>query len=478
MTPTPLPPPKPPPPRTDRKRQERKIEPEIPIQKAWGSRVGELCNDGLEKNLLASIIINPQSIDRVLPVVSAADFSDETISKAFEATVNLHRAGRPVSDIRLLLSDWKSMGVSGSLKIDELIKVVRETPNGAHAIYYAEGIAALSARRKLLALADEIGNAVIDPRCNVDDMPGLVDAKMRVLSNGSRCAAKPIDAVWSEVIGDMQSRVGRADPAVLLSGLPAADSRGFVFGCGELAVLAARPGVGKTSLATQIAMHHAGKGRPVLFASLEMRDRELALRPLVAASGHNHQIIRTTRIDQQMVDDMQSARASLGEIPLFVWSPGRVTAAAIHAQAAILKSTSDLRMLIVDYIGLVKPEDRGRERYEQVGQIVKSLRDIGQQLQIPVLALCQLNREADGNEPKLSNLRESGDIEQDADVVAFLHQTDARDSTKVDLIIAKARNSGVGRANLIWHKEQTIFEDPTIAKRFDDFDQFNRGEFG
>ncbi|HEX5103749.1 MAG TPA: DnaB-like helicase C-terminal domain-containing protein [Pirellulaceae bacterium] len=451
---------------------------DAPVQRTWMERQAELSDLATERHLLASIMLYPQAIDKVSQMVSMTDFFDADLGQAFAVTVDLHRAGRPVSDPALVYSAWKASAVSSSVaNIKYVAALINEVPHGGHAIYYAENVASLSMRRKLLNLADEIGRSVLDRQCKAEELPLWLDGKVKQLPGTATSKARPIADVWTDAIGELQGRVSNPEPSVLLSGFPAADARGFVFGNGELAVLAARPGVGKTSMATQIAMHHAGKGRAVLFASLEMRDKELALRPLVAAAGHNHQLLRTNRIDQELVNDLRSAKETLGDIPLHVWSPGRVKASAIHAVANLLKASSDLRLLVVDYIGLVRPDDNGRQRYEQVGQIVKSLRDIGQQLQIPVLALCQLNREADSQEPRLANLRESGDIEQDADVVAFLNPCDAKDETQVDLIVAKDRHGAIGRARLIWHKEQTVFEDPTIPKRHDDFDKFNREGF-
>lgn len=451
---------------------------DAPVTKAWQERQAELSDQTTERHLLASIILHPPAIEKVSQMVSAADFFDADLGHAFASTVEVHRAGRPLDDPSLLFADWTAAGVSSTVaSLKYVTNLIQELPHGGHAIYYAENIAELSMRRKLLKLADELGSSALDRQRKSDELPLWLDGKLRSINHGTASQAKPIATVWAEAIDELRERVSNPEPSVLLSGLPAADARGFVFGNCELAVLAARPGVGKTSLATQIAMHHAGKGRTVLFASLEMRDKELAMRPLVACAGHNHQLIRTCRIDQDMVNDLTAARGTLGDIPLYVWSPGRVRASTIHATASLLKASSDLRLLIVDYIGLVRADESGRQRYEQVGQIVKSLRDIGQQLEIPVLALCQLNREADAQEPRLANLRESGDIEQDADVVAFLHPCDAKDEKQVDLIVAKDRHGAIGRARLIWHKEQTVFEDPTIPKRHSDFDRFNREGF-
>lgn len=432
-----------------------------------------------EEHVVCCIILDPERvIPMVASVLSSADFMVPKFGSAFEACVNLHRAGVSLFDPTVAIRELESAGIqnphgiyAASLKI----------PNVSSVIYHADRVRNLSRLRTINASLAALRDDVFTPKASADEVLGTLESRLLRLRSGGAISVKEFSAVCDEVIEDMQARVGKPDPAVLLSGLPGADRAGFVFGNGELTILAARPGVGKTSLATQIAMHHAGKGRSVLMASLEMRDRELVSRVLISSAGHNHQFIRTNRVYQECVDDLRAASNTIGRPPLFVWSPGRVKAGMIHATASLLKASKDLRLLIVDYLGYVRPDDPRAQRYEQVGEVVKSLRDIGQHLQIPVICLAQLNRRADGAEPKLSDLRESGDIEQDADVVAFLHAPDANDKTRVDLIVAKDRQGAVGQATLLWRPEQTRFEDQSGGTEWErprfDADEFNQREF-
>lgn len=394
-----------------------------------------------------------------MSMVSAADFSDQRIGKAVEGVAALFKAGRPVGDVRLLEADLLQMGVDPEFANRvQLTRMVVELGSGGAVGFHAERIRDKSRLRRMFDAAARFRDRVTAYDSTPDDVLSWLEGQMLTLRHGAASTAKPIDEVFASVISDMQSRVGTGDRQVLLSGLPCADSLGFVFGPGELSILAARPGVGKTSLATQIAMHHAAKGRAVLMASLEMNDRELGSRLLVASAGHNHQTIRMGRIDQGIVDDLQAAKEDIGKVPFYVWSPGRVKAGVIHAAAAVLKASQNIQLLIVDYLGLVKADDYSRARHEQVGMATKALRDIGQQLQIPVLVLCQLNREAATSRPRLDNLRESGDIEQDADIVAFLHREEDV-TADVELIVEKNRQGGIGSTKLLWRAEQTRFED-------------------
>lgn len=422
----------------------------------------DLFDAGSELEIVACMLINPE---KVIPMVATAvdrsDFTDAELGKAFDCLVKLHNARVNLFDESIALRELRAMGVTGAV---DIISKSKAYPNASGAVFHADRVRNFSRLRGIVESVNLVRDEVLSPKANADEVLGWLDGKMRQLRNGSMATARQFHEIAADVIADFRSRVNNPEPAVLLSGLPGADRSGLVFGDGELVVIAARPGVGKTSLATQIAMHHAARGRCVLIASLEMRDRDLISRVIMASSGVNHQAARTGGVVGSEVDAMQVAADGIGKVPLFVLSPGRVKASVIHATASVLKATKQLRLLIVDYIGLVRADDPSRQRYEQVGDIAKALRDIGQHLQIPVICLAQLNREADSAEPKLSNLRESGDIEQDADVVAFLHVPDARNRLNVELIVAKARQGAAGRVSLLWQPEQTLFEDTSTGR--------------
>jgi len=400
----------------------------------------------------------------VAGVVDRRDFTDSELGAAFECLVRLHNAGKALADDTIVERELLAAGVVNAAAI---VRNSRSIPNESGAIYHAERVHNFARLTSIFKTASDIRDEIFKPKAKADDVLGWIDGRIRQLRNGAATSVRQFHEIAAEVIADFRRRVDNPEPAVLLSGLPAADRCGFVFGDGELCILAARPGIGKTSLATQIAMHHVSRGRCVLIASLEMRDRELISRVVTASAGVNHQVMRTGIVDVRDVDDMEAAAQQIGRPPLFVLSTGRVKVGVIHANAAMLKATHNLRLLIVDYIGLVRPDDPSRQRYEQVGEIAKGLRDIGQHLQIPVICLAQLNRAADNAEPRLSNLRESGDIEQDADVVAFLHVPEERYRNAVQLIVAKDRQGAAGRTGLAWHPEQTRFEDTSTGQQWE-----------
>lgn len=415
-----------------------------------------------EEHILASLILDPSKVaPMVANTLTRADFTDPNIGAAVDACVLLHNAGKPTNDLTLLERQLSAMAEGWTMPSTRLMRIVGSLPHAHHAGMYADRVRLLSRLRTFFLTTSALSKQAFQKGADPDDLIATLESKVLAMRHGSGQNARTIGGVWDEVIDDFQKQVGSGNRRVLLSGLPAVDDMGFVFAPGELSILAARPRIGKTALSTQIAMHHAKHGRTVLIASLEMKDTALASRLLLPAAGLNHHWLRTGNLDQATVDGLRTTRQELGDYPLYVWSPGRVKAGVIHATAAVLKATNDLQLLVVDYLGLVKPDDTKQQRYEQVGEIVKSLRGIAQHLDIPVLALCQLNREADKERPRLSNLRESGDIEQDADIVAFLHRIN---ETQVELIVEKNRQGGEGTRTLRWHPEQTRFDDESTGR--------------
>jgi replicative DNA helicase len=407
--------------------------------------------------VLGSIILLPAVLNDVALIVQPADFYDDAHRKLFEIMLALHGAGRPVDPTLLVeriraAGDWDTIGGAAYLS-----RVLNSVPTAAHAAYYAEIVREKSRLRRLIFVCTRALQEAYDELPSHDIAASLESGLLERDQQGS---ARPIAEVWEQVVDNLQKLVGKPDPPAMLSGLPAADRVGFVFVPGELVILAARPGLGKTSLATQIAMHHAGRGRTVLLASLEMKDEALASRVLVASAGYNHQSIRTHGVDQATVDDLRKARDEFGDVPCYIWSPGRVKLAAIRAMATAMKTRQELRLLVVDYTSWILPDDPRAQRREQVGEIIKGLRSIGQRLAIPVLLLHQLNREGASERPQLQHLRESGCAEEDADIVAFLHRQDDR---TVSLIVEKNRQGSRGEVSLLWHPEQTRFEDASIG---------------
>jgi replicative DNA helicase len=243
----------------------------------------------------------------------------------------------------------------------------------------------------------------------------------------------------------------------------------------ELVVLAARPSMGKTALVTNIAEYISFDLRQtVLFISLEMSKKELGLRILQSRGLINGERIQKKKLLKEDYDKLHRTLNEMEHAKLFIDETPNRTVSEISAIARRYRRQHGLKLLIIDYIGLITPENDRDPRQEQVAKIARQLKGLARELKIPVICLAQLNRQADlsgGNRPRLSHLRESGAIEQDADVVIFVHREEqymtkeeAREKTlegKADIIVAKSRNGHCGDTRLNWMGEYTRFENPT-----------------
>ncbi|MAH47128.1 hypothetical protein CMI37_14975 [Candidatus Pacearchaeota archaeon] len=309
--------------------------------------------------------------------------------------------------------------------------------------------------RRMVIIADEARAKASDPagepqevaqwlRARLDDVGVNLDTEAVRIALGASELVDTLDAART-------ASAGRGVP----SGMISIDEAAGNFMDGELTILAARPGVGKTALALQIADYTARQMRPVLFVSLEMTNRELVTRVIAAATRLDSRDIRACNLSTDDIKLIRAAKTDLDGVPLSLYSPPRANILDIRAMSRLQHAQDPLRMIVVDYIGLVRPTDWRRPRHEQVSQVSADLKALAKELSVPVLALCQLNREADGARPRLSHLRESGSIEQDADVVMFIHQ----EKGETELIIAKHRHGETGSVQMNWNPASVRFSD-------------------
>jgi replicative DNA helicase len=253
----------------------------------------------------------------------------------------------------------------------------------------------------------------------------------------------------------------------------------------ELIVLAARPSMGKTALAMNIAEYVALKlSLPVLFVSLEMSSIELADRMLCSVAEVNGARLRNGTISKEDRKRLVETAAKLSECPLFVDdAPSRTVSEIAAAARRVKRREGALGLIVIDYLQLIEADNSKDPRQEQVAKMARRLKGLAREVDVPVLCLAQLNRQAEvskENRPRLSHLRESGAIEQDADVVMFVHREEyyrtGEDREQVagqaEIIIAKQRNGPIGEVELVWRKEFTRFANPA-PQHYEEFEQFN-----
>jgi replicative DNA helicase len=443
-----------------------------------------------EKGVLGSILLLPEVLDDVALAIRTDDFYDDTHQKLFAHMLALNDAGRPI-DVTLLVERLKNHGhyelVGGVAYISELIHAV---PHAASAVYYAQIVKDKAMKRALILGGTEILREAYDETLEAREM--INRAEEKIFSIMDRKGAGDLSSIRDVLLQAMDRINARMDHAQPLGGVPSGftDLDGLLGGLhdSELLILAARPSMGKTALAMNIAEHASIKhNAPTLFVSLEMSSIELADRLLCSVARVNGQHLRDGSISQDDRRKLVEAAAEISNAPLFVDDSPSRTMTEIAASARRLKRREGLSLIVIDYLQLIEPDNAKDQRQEQVAKIARRLKGLAREMKIPVLCLAQLNRQAEAsrdNKPRLSHLRESGAIEQDADVVMFVHreeyyQTNEEDRKRVageaEIIVAKQRNGPIGDIKLTWLHKFTRFEN-SAPSGYAEFDQFNAGE--
>jgi replicative DNA helicase len=419
--------------------------------------------DEAELALLGAAVIDQAVLPSVCQIVSGADFLDGDRGDLFDAFWVIADAGRPLHDAAVLLSELRRLRIAESVRAPAFIAklLVDGQVHTSHATFYATAIKRASTLRRLATIAGQLSERVTRPDADPQAVASWVEAQLTGIGQAEEDAPRPVADVAKDLLAEL--RTPRPNGSVC-SGLPAHDLVAGGWQPGELIVLAARPGIGKTSFAMQVAEHNARRGRRVLFMSLEMRDRELIQRWLAGLAGVDSRRLRIGN-DPEAVDRIESEANDVAGLPLRTWAPASATLARIRAMAKREAAGPGLALLVIDYVGLVSQDDWRLKRHEHIAEVSRGLKTLARELKIPVLALVQLNREAQGIEPRLSHLRDSGSIEQDADVVLFVHRDgDAQDQAK--LLIAKHRHGQTGRIALNWNGQQTRFSDNSFPTNF------------
>ncbi|MBA62734.1 MAG: replicative DNA helicase [Planctomycetaceae bacterium] len=443
-----------------------------------------------ERGVLGSILLKPDIIDEVLFVLHKEDFFDEANQKLYGVMYEMHNNAKKI-DAMLLVAELKTQNIfemiGGTKYLAELGGAV---PNAAHAVYYAEIVREKAIYRSLINVGTEILKEAYEQA--VDCRALLSQAEQKVFNiadvRGGQSVSK-LDEILHKAMDRMEARMsGEQTEDGVETHFTELDRMMGGFHANELLILAARPSMGKTALAMNIAENvcHLGKA-PVLFISLEMSQLELCDRLLCSAAQVNGHKMRNGTISNEDRAKLVEKAGELAIAPLYVDdSPTRTVSEIASAARRIQRNHEGrLGLIVIDYLQLIEPDNTRDPRQEQVARIARRLKGIARDLKVPVLCLAQLNRQPEGSSdhrPKLSHLRESGAIEQDADVVMFIHREEyyrrGEDAEQfaglAEIIIAKQRNGPVGEIELLWQKEFTRFVDKA-PERLQAFDDFNSG---
>jgi replicative DNA helicase len=443
-----------------------------------------------ERAVLGSILLLPEVADEVSLVLRPDDFYDQAHQVIYGHLRAMQDQNQRI-DHMLLIDRLKSAGQLEAVGgVPYLAEVAQIVPTAAHAQYYAQIVREKAILRALIHSGTEIVREAYESAAEARSLLARAEEKVfAILEDGSRKDVVPIDKVLHQALLRLDARMKHNHA---LSGLESgfADYDDLTGGLhdSELVILAARPSMGKTALAMNIAEHVAMKLRKTaLFVSLEMSAVELGDRLLCSVARVNGHRLRNGTITNKERGKLVQTAAEISQAPLFVDDSPSRTMTEIAANARRLKRKQDLSLVVIDYLQLIEPDNARDPRQEQVARIARRLKGLARELKIPVICLAQLNRQtevAKDNRPRLNHLRESGAIEQDADVVVFVHreeyyQTSEEDRERVkgeaELIVAKQRNGPTGDVKLAWLHEFTRFED-AAPRAYEQFEPFG-GEF-
>jgi replicative DNA helicase len=417
-------------------------------------------NDEAEVATLGAILMDPEALPAISHLIRAEDFYKSAHQRIYEALYALFDRGQSV-DLITLADELRTRGAleqcGGVAYISRLTSAV---PTSANVEYYARIVQAASIRRNLNRISQEIIAQSHDDSQEIRVI--LEDAERRIFEisdrhqTGTYYAAKEVVSRTFDAIERLYHSKGSYTGVP--SGFKELDDLTFGFQGSEFIVIGARPSVGKTAFALTIAANMAIRQKvPVGFFTLEMSSMAIMQRLLSMEARIDSTQLRSGMLKPSDFSRITEACSRIYEAPLFINDSSELKLLDLRAMARRMKSHQDVKIVFVDYLSLISSENKELPRHEQIAEISRSLKALARELAIPVVALSQVRRETEGKRPTLADLRESGSIEQDADVVIFLHTEDLKAEVR-EVSLAKQRNGPVGDFKLAFVSRYTKFE--------------------
>ncbi|MBM3252163.1 MAG: replicative DNA helicase [Candidatus Omnitrophica bacterium] len=426
-----------------------------------------------EQSALGCLMLDKDAIVRVADILRPGDFYRQAHNIVFAAMIDLYSKGEPI-DLLSLSNRLEETGqleeVGGPAYLTTLVNTV---PTAAHVLHYAKIVRHKKTLRDLIEAAEHISQLGFREEETMEKI--LDEAEQRIF----RISQKSLSQEFLPVKNTLEEAFERIDKLHKGDGALRGVPTGFkelddiLAGLqkSDLIILAARPSLGKTALALDIACHVATKEKsPVGIFSLEMSRHDVVDRLIASQAGIDLWKLRTGRLSSDGLDNdfarIQEALAVLSETPIFIDDAASPTVLQMRTMGRRLQAEHGLSLIIVDYLQLIQPAYNSDSLVQQVTEISRALKGLARELEVPVLALSQLSRAVEGRPdqvPRLADLRESGSIEQDADVVLFIYREDKskKDSPRpniADIMIAKHRNGPLGKVELYFNDSQVSFK--------------------
>lgn len=427
-----------------------------------------------EKSILATVFLDPANFDDVMVKLTPEDFYGPGNAEIFQAMKRLSMSGTVISKasvLQELVNMHRLEAAGGPAYIGSLVEY--EHTSGGLA-YLVEKVKSLSLRRKLLTASLSIAKDCTAIQLDTDTL--LAEAEQKIFDLSREKGAEslvPMEKVVESVYQDIMSRHKTRNAFIgLRSGFTDLDTLTSGFQKGNLVIIAARPSMGKTALALNIAAHAAlHEDKSVLIFSLEMSRAELGLRMLAAESGIDAKALKEGRLRTEDLDDFQRSVLRLSAARIYVDDTPALAVFDIRSRIRRMANISKCDLVIVDYLQLVagSPDTARASREQEISEVSRMLKAIAKEFSVPVLALSQLNRAAElrkDKRPELADLRESGAIEQDADLIIFIYRDeyynpDTQDKGIAELLVKKHRNGPTGVVKVIFQSNMVRFVNQT-----------------
>lgn len=424
-----------------------------------------------EESLISAVLLDNNTLLDILEVLSADDFYKSAHQKIFSAVTELFSEGEPVDLVTLaehLKKHNQLESVGGAVY---LAKIVDTAPVPANAKHYAKIIHDKATLRRMITTANDIVHRCYEQTGDIDEVIDHAESSLLAIAEQKiKQAFFPISKIIEANIDALEERQGNKS---LMSGVPSGfkklDEMTAGFQKSDLIILAARPGMGKTALALNLARYAAVEGEiPVAVFSLEMSKEQLSMRLLCSEARIDSARVRDGFFNDDDWYRLTNAAGVLSGAPIFIDDSPDLSTLDVKTKARRLKREKNLGMILIDYMQLMRPGKSMERRELEISEMSRTMKALAKELDIPVIALSQLNRrleERSDKRPQLSDLRESGALEQDADLVMFIYRDEVYNADEnnpnknlAELHLAKQRNGPTGTCPLVFKGEYTRFE--------------------
>lgn len=424
-----------------------------------------------ERAVLGAILLENDVMDRTAAELESTDFIDHRNQIVYLTMLNMFNEAKPM-DLLSVTNEVRRSGYGEKAAPSYIAELTEGIPSSANVRYYIQEVKRDSRRRYLLDTTRSAGKELETGKDSEQVVEKMEDALLHVSSDRGHTmylpaaamlltAHRKIEEIGEKGVDAMRATTGFPSVDRMLGGMDAED----------YVVLGARPSVGKSAIGLQIAFHNAWKGKSVAYFTLEMSGESLMSRAMAQQAGINSKKLRTGMLSRNDHDKIVEFGEKVHDIKLFINDSPNMKMNALRRQARMVKQREGLDLIVVDYLTLISLNPR-LPRWEEVSQISRNLKELARELEAPVMALSQLGRDSENHRPTLASLRESGSIEQDADVVFLLHRkAEPKIDTygdplpvEIEFILAKQRNGPVGTRSLIFKPELTKFAESSAQE--------------